>query len=501
MREEYFEKENYFLPWNNLTQAQKDEQRQWQKELKERLGFSVGENCTISPEAHIYEVKKAVFGNKIKIGSHAILRRVEIEAGDDITVNSYAVLHGKITMGSCIGIAPGAKLFGENHVIERTDIPFREQGNSQKGIVIGSDVWIGADAKILDGVTVGSHTVIAAGAVVTNDVADYCIVGGNPARVIRNRLAALKDSREIKDIITEFGKKAKEQWQEVLASCVTNGEYRDKKDAPPTVRAFCDAAEIAAMFDSTVPLMPREEYVQKLHSMEKDCHDYERVLSVPYALIAMGEKPDAMFDYVNKTDVWEFLSEQKWSTDPWDGGHNADILATAMYMNKKFFGQRVDECALFGWLNANVLPQTGMWGKDKNGDFLLPVNGWYRAVRGSYGQFNVPFPHCEKVIDTVLKHKDKYPKGNACYTLDIAYPLRFCSEQTSYRITQGQAWALEQIRRIAASWRPGFSFELEGGQVGLQGSEMWLSIMYDLCKYIGNEHLLGYRPKGVHKID
>ena len=490
--EEYFEKENYFLPWNTLSEEQREEQRQWQAGLKARLGLVMGENCVISPEAHIYEVERAVFGSGVRIGSHALLRRLDISIGDNCTVNSYAVLHGKISIGSDVSIAPGAKLFGENHNFSRIDISFKRQGCERKGITVGDDVWIGADAIIVDGITVGSHVVIAAGAVVTKDVPSYALVGGNPARIIRDRRAALKDSPEIESLIADFGKRAKAKWRAAVESC--QAELGD------ATRPWCDAAEIAAMFGKEPPFLSRCDYIDKLHSMEKDEHSYERVLSVGYALKAMGEKLNSPFEYVNKLDISEYLSSLPWAEDAWNGGHNADILATAMYFNRTQFGLKIPENELFGWLGRNIVPHTGVWGEDKAGDFLLPVNGWYRAVRGSYGQFGVPVPYAEKTIDTVLAHKERYPRGNACYTLDIIYPLWLCSKQTGYRKSEGQAWAIEQLRRITANWRPGFSFELEEGEISLQGTEMWLSIVYNLCKYIGKEQLLGYEPKGVHFI-
>lgn len=75
-----------------------------------------------------------------------------------------------------------------NHRFDRTDIPMMEQGfEEERPVYIGNDVWIGDRALILPGVHVGDGSIITAGAVVTKDVPPYSIVGGVPARKIRNR--------------------------------------------------------------------------------------------------------------------------------------------------------------------------------------------------------------------------------------------------------------------------------------------------------------------------
>ena len=116
--------------------------------------------------------------------------RPQISQWDDSTT---------LSIGRFCSIATGAKiLLGGNH---RTDwvstYPFPEffvqHANiseycpSKGNVSIGNDVWIGMDAMVLSGVTVGDGAVIAAGAVCTKDVPPYAIVAGNPGRIVRYR--------------------------------------------------------------------------------------------------------------------------------------------------------------------------------------------------------------------------------------------------------------------------------------------------------------------------
>ena len=79
-------------------------------------------------------------------------------------------------------IGPQVKLVTENHPLD----PATRKGLITKPIVIKQNAWIGAGATILPGVTIGENSVVAAGAVVSKDVPDNTVVGGIPARILKN---------------------------------------------------------------------------------------------------------------------------------------------------------------------------------------------------------------------------------------------------------------------------------------------------------------------------
>ena len=116
----------------------------------------------------------------------AIVRgNVRIDA--DCSINPYAHIAGQVTIGRGCRIASLASIYGFNHGIARTDIFIKDQPGTYQGVILHEDIWVGANAVILDGVQIGAHCVIAAGAVVTKSFGECQIIGGNPARVISSR--------------------------------------------------------------------------------------------------------------------------------------------------------------------------------------------------------------------------------------------------------------------------------------------------------------------------
>ena len=84
-----------------------------------------------------------------------------------------------------MSIAHGTSLISANHTWEDSTIPIKYNKMEEKEIVIADDVWIGAKVTILAGVTIESRCVVAAGAVVTKNVKEHTVVGGVPAKVIK----------------------------------------------------------------------------------------------------------------------------------------------------------------------------------------------------------------------------------------------------------------------------------------------------------------------------
>jgi len=109
-----------------------------------------------------------------------------VAIGADCAVNAYSVLFGagNIAIGDSVMIASHVSMYAANHVFTSTSEPMCNQGLDAIGITIADDVWIGTGARVLDGVDVGSGSIIAAGAVVTRSIAPLSINAGVPARTI-----------------------------------------------------------------------------------------------------------------------------------------------------------------------------------------------------------------------------------------------------------------------------------------------------------------------------
>lgn len=538
-----------FCPWlyyEEAAEAERAAQSQWQAQMAENGRAVFGQNCFVSPLAAVFPARLEM-GDRSYIAAYAYVTD-EVTLGADCTVNPYAVVRGKVTAGDGVRIGAHSSLLGFNHRHDDPHTPIFQQEMTSKGIAIGDDVWIGSAAVVVDGVTIGSHSIVAAGAVATRDVPDYCVVGGNPARVLRRRLNNVPSAAASESLgaqLETFGKRARQQWPEVLSYYVGAGDdgpcYLNQPAVKPSVRAWCDAVEIAALFDGVPELSNRDDLIARLRSfqdpatglfpdpwrppapardeparMTDDLSRYN-VLAVGYALELLGTQPLHPIGVVESMSVPELyrnLENLPWSSSAWDCGDWIDSYATGLYFNLRYFNSKNTPAPLFGWLLIHVDHFSGMWGGPRREDgWLQPVNGFYRLARGTYAQFGVSLSYPQAAIDTVLAHSCdtdffRVDRGNACNVLDVTHGLWLCGLQTGYRRAEAQDWARRQVERALTQWvdGQGFSFALElGGGAerapSLQGAEMWLSIIFLLAELIGESEALGYRPQGVHRLE
>lgn len=114
----------------------------------------------------------------------------DVLIGDNTLVGIGSVVIGPVSIESDVIIAQHVVMSGLNHTYEDILTPIHRQPVVTKPILIERDCWIGANAVITAGVTVGQHSVVAGGSIVTRNVPPFSVVGGNPARVLKQYDAA-----------------------------------------------------------------------------------------------------------------------------------------------------------------------------------------------------------------------------------------------------------------------------------------------------------------------
>jgi acetyltransferase-like isoleucine patch superfamily enzyme len=148
-------------------------------------GLRLGRGCSIQAcGTGVIEVGRAAhFEDRVCLHSEG-----RIEIGPWVYVNRDVMIVAleAITIGACCRIAERVSIRDHDHRFDDPNIPIVDQGYVTSPIRIGRDCWIGCNAVILKGVSIGDGAVIAAGAVVTKDVPPRCLAGGVPARIIRS---------------------------------------------------------------------------------------------------------------------------------------------------------------------------------------------------------------------------------------------------------------------------------------------------------------------------
>jgi acetyltransferase-like isoleucine patch superfamily enzyme len=139
----------------------------WRKQIHSTTG-----NYRVHPRASLRNAQNIYLGNNVRITMDCCI---------------WAEKNSKIVFGDDVLVGPGVKMFCGNHGILLNGIPITYQDRTENDIIIGNDVWIGANSVLTSGTKVNDGAIIAAGSVVTKEVPKNAIVGGVPAKLIKYR--------------------------------------------------------------------------------------------------------------------------------------------------------------------------------------------------------------------------------------------------------------------------------------------------------------------------
>lgn len=168
-------------------------------EIKHCKHIFIGKSVSFGPNIHIDALcrRRIYIGNNVTIKEgciiegYGVMRNLgeSLTIGNNVGISQYCfiAIRGNVVIGNDTILGPNVSIFSENHIADSVDVPIVKQGERRADVNIGNGVWIGTRAVVLAGVTIGDGAIIAAGAVVTKDVAPYTIVGGVPAKLIKER--------------------------------------------------------------------------------------------------------------------------------------------------------------------------------------------------------------------------------------------------------------------------------------------------------------------------
>ena len=131
--------------------------------------------------------RRFFLGNHSVIESYCCINTAvgDVIIGDYTRIGLHETIIGPVTIGNHCCTGQGSIITALIHNFDDTNKRINEQGVSVKPVIIEDDVMIGANVSIMPGVTIGTHSIVAAGAVVTKDVPPHSLVAGIPAKLIK----------------------------------------------------------------------------------------------------------------------------------------------------------------------------------------------------------------------------------------------------------------------------------------------------------------------------
>ena len=176
-----------FIDWVIMNQV--ETRPRWFVRLLAPIYQHRGKHSVIHRSARMDTPPYRIFslGDYSVIESFACINNAvgDVMIGNHTRIGLHNTIIGPVEIGSHVNLAQGITVTALNHNFANAQKRIDEQGVSTIPVTIEDDVWIGANAVILPGVTIGNHCVVAAGAVVTKDVPPHSLVAGVPAKVIK----------------------------------------------------------------------------------------------------------------------------------------------------------------------------------------------------------------------------------------------------------------------------------------------------------------------------
>lgn len=163
--------------------------RWWIRNIVNPFTITKGKQVIIRSRARldILPFNEFVLGDRTIIEDFSIINNGvgDIKIGSRTIIGLSSVVIGPANIGNDVMLAQHVVISGLNHGYEDISMPPSQQTVSKKTVNIMDNVWIGANAVITAGVTINKHCIVGAGSVVTKDVPAYCVVVGNPAKVVK----------------------------------------------------------------------------------------------------------------------------------------------------------------------------------------------------------------------------------------------------------------------------------------------------------------------------
>lgn len=174
--------------WRYLTKKVKPGSEKWH-EYQQKLSLLSTTNADMEIRSLFYENSVECKGKLYILPGTILCYPYRIKIGYNVFINrgGYITARGPITIGDNVIIGSGVVINSGMHNYQDKEVLIRDQGHRILPINIENDVWIGANAVILPGVTIGKGSVVGAGAVVTTSIPPYSVAVGVPAKVKKKR--------------------------------------------------------------------------------------------------------------------------------------------------------------------------------------------------------------------------------------------------------------------------------------------------------------------------